>query len=274
MILSPLEDLAAICGASQPGQLWRHLVGHPTLRAYYNDFDAVVAFKTLHVDGATGAERTAALLCTDSRWRRVTATLIVRIEESGLVTAAKLDALANEFLWDERLRWRVPHAWVRDGLVRVLDHAARRRGPVYLERIISPPLRRWAAARIVRQDPHRAADVLARIAGLDARAGDAAMVGLLDACDRLPAPACSELVDLGCEWPNGTVRLRALELLAAHQPNVAAARAAVDSSDKVRSWAGRLRGAQRDTGAATVGMTRGARAAASDASAPQLALFA
>ena len=142
MILSPLEDLAAICGASQPEQLWRHLVGHPTLRAHFNDFDAVVAFRRLHADRATGAERTAALLCTDPRWRRVTATLIVRIEGSGLVTAAQLDALANEFLWDERLRWRVPQAWVRDGLVRVLDHAARRRGPVYLERMISPPLRR------------------------------------------------------------------------------------------------------------------------------------
>src|SRR5437016_280602 len=117
MILSPLEDLAAICSASHPEQLWRHLVGYPTLQAHFNDFDAVVAFKALHADGATGAERTAALLCTDPRWRRVTATLIVRIEESGLVTAAQLDALADEFLRDERLRWRVPHAWERDGLV-------------------------------------------------------------------------------------------------------------------------------------------------------------
>ncbi len=52
MILDPLEDLAAVCGAATPAALWRYLVTTPTSRAEPNDFEALVAFKRLHSQGA------------------------------------------------------------------------------------------------------------------------------------------------------------------------------------------------------------------------------
>ena len=51
MIVHPLEDQAAICGAETLEDLWLDLIARPTLRAFGNDFDAVAAFKTLHRDG-------------------------------------------------------------------------------------------------------------------------------------------------------------------------------------------------------------------------------
>ena len=81
MIVHPLEDLAAICGAETPESLWRYLVARPTVRAHLNDFEAMVAFKQLHGDGTSGAMWTAALLCTDLRWRRCATALIGHVEE-------------------------------------------------------------------------------------------------------------------------------------------------------------------------------------------------
>jgi hypothetical protein len=64
VIVDPLADLAAICGAETPEERWRYLVANPTLRAVPNDFEAMVALKKLHGDGTSGAARTAALLPT------------------------------------------------------------------------------------------------------------------------------------------------------------------------------------------------------------------
>jgi len=46
-----------------------------------NTFEAMSAFLKLHWDRPTQALRTAQLICTDLRWRRVTAPLIVDIEQ-------------------------------------------------------------------------------------------------------------------------------------------------------------------------------------------------
>ena len=202
-----------------------------------NTFEAVCAFQRLHRDRPAHALRTAQLICTDLRWRRVTAPLIVDIEQSGILDERGLDQLADGFLWEDKLAWPVPEQWLRDGTVRVGRKRPKPgRTAVVIDRIIPPPLRRRAAARVVRREPSRAAEVLVRIDGMDAGAGEATMAGLLDAAVSLPREARVELTELGCAWPNGTVRLRALELLAETDREAALRGAAADDSATVRAW--------------------------------------
>jgi hypothetical protein len=269
MILDPWEDLAALCGAATPAALWRYLVTTSTLRAELNDFEAIVAFKRLHSQGAPGALRTAALLCTDPRWRRCTTTLVARVEESGILCARELDELAAGFLWDDRYSWPVPEIWLRH------RSGPRRKGrgrriPVAIDRAIWPPLRRWAAARVAHRDPERTPDVLARVETLEARDGDAVMQGLLDACKTFPDGAREALVELGCQWPNGAVRLRALRLLSTGDPDRALSMALADPSGLVRGRARRLQPSPADPG------REAPLAFKDDANSPsgQLALFA
>jgi hypothetical protein len=206
-----------------------------------NTFEAVCAFQRLHRDRPAHALGTAQLICTDLRWRRVTAPLIVDIEQSGILDEGDLDQLADGFLWEDKLGWPVPEQWLRDGTVRVRRGRHKPgRTAVVIDRMIPPPLRRWAAARIVARDPRRAADVLVRIDGMDAGAGDATMAGLLDAAISLPTEARVALTELGCAWPNGTVRLRALKLLAETDRESALRGAAADASATVRAWGKKL----------------------------------
>ncbi len=241
MILPWLEDSARISGAATPDALWRYLVGNVHLRAMPNTFEAVSAFQRLHRDRPAHALRTAQLICTDLRWRRVTAPLIVDIEQSGILDDRALDQLADGFLWEDTLAWPVPEQWLRDGTVRVRrgNHKPGRTA-VVIDRMIPPPLRRWAAARVVGHQPRRAADVLDRIGGMDAGAGDATMAGLLDAAASLPPEARVALTELGCAWPNGTVRLRALKLLAETDREAAIRSAAIDASATVKAWGQKL----------------------------------
>jgi hypothetical protein len=240
VIVHPLEDLAAICGAETPEELWLYLVARPTLRAFPNDFDAVAAFKTLHGNGTPEAMRTAGLLCTDLRWRRCTTTLVGRVEDSGILAATELDELSDAWLWEDHYYWPVPGSWLRQNwkLARQVPHSGSEQ--VSIERHIWPPLRKWSARRIATEDPDRSGDVLERITGLDSRDGDAAMAGLLDAAEGFSEVARSALVELGCQWGSGSVRHRALQLLAAWDPERAEIMAANDASEVVRRQAGRF----------------------------------
>lgn len=93
------------------------------------------------------------------------------------------------------------------------------------------------AARIARSDPSRSVEVIERVAALDARSGDALMTGLLDVCNSWPLQARAAMVELGCAWSNGNVRLAALRVLADTDPDDAVRRAAADPSAKVRDHA-------------------------------------
>jgi len=281
MLLDPLEDLAAITGASRPDDLWRWLVATRTLRAESDTFVAEITFTKLHRENRSEAWRTAGLLCTDPRWRRVTGKLIRAIEASGLVTDEQLDALAHDFAMGDRYGWPVPEAWLRDGTVRV-DSLPRRGGTrarrVVVERSIEPPLRRWGAARAVRRDASAVTAVLDRAAQVPARAGDYLLLGLLDACDALDDKTGATLIDLGVGWTSGTVRLGALEQVAARDGWEAAVRiAATDPSEKVRQWAAKKgrtkqgRTAQRRTSSGAPGP--GGEGAGGDESPTQASLF-
>jgi hypothetical protein len=241
MIYPWLEDSARISGAATPDALWRYLAGNIHLRPMPNTFEAVCAFQRLHRDRPAHALRTAQLILTDLRWRRVTAPLIVDIEQSGILDDHALDQLADAFLWEDKLAWPVPEQWLRDGTVRVRRGSHKRgRTAMAIDRIVPPPLRRWAAARVVTRDPRRAADVLVRIGDMDAGAGDATMAGLLDASVSFPPEAQAAMTGLGCAWPNGTVRLRALKLLAETDREAALRGAAGDASATVRAWGQKL----------------------------------
>jgi hypothetical protein len=111
--------------------------------------------------------------------------------------------------------------------------------------------------------------VLARVETLNARGGDAVMQGLLDANKVFPEEAREALVELGCQWPKGTVRLQALRLLSAREPGRALSLALTDLSDLVRRHAGRLQPSPPDPGQQPSGSEE-------DATSPsdQLALFA
>jgi hypothetical protein len=241
VIVDPLEDLAAICGAATPAALWLYLVTTPTARAEINDFEALVAFKKLHSQGEAGALRSAAILCTDPRWRRCTATLIAQIEQSGILSDAELDELADGLLWDDWYSWPVPQMWLSNWGAQRAHKGRRRPLPVAVDRVIWPPLRRWASARVATRSPERAPDALARVETLDARGGDAVAQGLLDASKTFPEEARQALIELGCQWPNGTVRLQALRLLSAREPDRAQSLALADLSGLVRRHADRLR---------------------------------
>jgi len=237
MIRSSLDDAARIHAAVTPDTLWRYLAVNIHVRAMPNTFEAMCAFLKLHKDHPANALRTAQLICTDLRWRRVTAPLIVDIEQSAILDEEALDRLADGFLWDDQLAWLVPEQWIRDGTVR-LPHKRRKPGriAVVIDRPIPPPLRRWAAARVVAGEPRTATDVLGRVNEMDSRSGDAAMAGLLDAASALPPEDRDALTELDCAWPSGAVRLRALKLLAETDEQAALRRAAHDASGTIRTW--------------------------------------
>ncbi len=115
---------------------------------------------------------------------------------------------------------------------------------VPFQRWIEPPLRRWAAARIVGRAPARLGEVRGRVGPLGAtdKMGAAAVVaGMLDALDALDGRAASQVLDLGLGWPRGQVRLQALEALARREGvDAAFRRAAADPDAKVRRWAAKL----------------------------------
>jgi len=238
-----LVDLAAIIEAESPDDLWRWLVTHPNAHPSTLTWDAVGAFQRVHaLTGAADAVRTAGLLCTDRRWRRVAGRLMSDIEATGGLSDVMVDELARTFLFESRLRWAIPERWVLDGTVRSLGGKKVRPGrPVVTERPIAPPLRRWAASRLAAGDPAVVGDVMARVDELPARDRDCAMQGLLDACTAFPIDARDVLIEVCLNWSSGTVRLTAMQLLATTAGCAAAAQiAASDPSEKIRVWGEQL----------------------------------
>jgi hypothetical protein len=146
----------------------------------------------------------ALLLCTCRRWDRVNAKLIAAVEECDVLSGPDLDELAESLLSVEVVAV-FPLAWISgqwlelgtaDGTTRtvqVSDEAVARD-----ERRVEPPLRRWAAARALRNDPARLEELLACADGMAPRHRDALLHGLLDAADGLDAGQCRQLGTRSC----------------------------------------------------------------------------
>lgn len=242
-MINPLADLLAVSGAESADDLWRWLVTVPGTVAEANTFFAEIAFERLHRDEPQDAWRTAALLCTDSRWRNVARRLVRFVEASGLVDEEDLGELAVAFTVDDDYRWEVPDDWLADGTVVVAEPpgVGESRPTVVVARPIPPPLRRWGADFAVRHEILDVGQALDAVAELPARAGDQVLLGLLDAGPVLSPGARDAIIELGVTWTSGTVRLGALEQLAGRDgPDAAALRAARDRNAKIRRWGAAL----------------------------------
>jgi hypothetical protein len=250
-----LTDLDDLWMASDPEELWRALILHSG-RSTTHHWEAVQLFRHHHADGAAGALTTASLLCTDGRWDRCTARLIAGIADASILSEDDLDELGARFLWSDRFLYEYPVSWI--GLEWVsIDLTGGRRAarrsvvhldpttPVPTRRTIAPPLRRWSARRVLRADPSRFDAIRDRASALGSRDGGAIVSGLLDAVEALDQDVTRQAIHLGLAWPQGSVRLLALDLLAADDPEGARRWAAADPDAKVRRWTPR-RPSKRD----------------------------
>src|SRR5271166_338435 len=185
----------------------------------------------------------ALLLCTCRRWDRVTAKLIAAVEECGVLSGPDLDELAESLVSDEVVAV-FPLAWISgqwlelgtaDGTTRtvqVSDEAVARD-----ERRVEPPLRRWAAARALRNDPARLEELLERADGMPPGHRDAFLHGLLDAADGLDAARTRRLVSRALRSGIARVRRAALDRLCELDgPEAALRRARADADRTVRAW--------------------------------------
>ncbi|MBA3878062.1 MAG: hypothetical protein C0498_14295 [Anaerolinea sp.] len=260
----PAGDFVELWSAESPEALWKVLTLRDGLTGAH-PFEALGLFRKHHDHREPGAVTTALLLCTASRWGRDTARLIAGLVDTAVLVDEDLDKLASTFLWSDRFRFEYPARWI--GLESISIDLEGPEGPISIplgrvdpestvpaERHIAPPLRRWAAARVLRTDPRTLNKLGARAAELGPIDGGAIASGVLDAVDVLDASGARLAIGLGLGWPRGSVRLLALDVLAAIDPEAASRRAAADPDRKVRAWSparlGRRSGPGPDSGGA------------------------
>ena len=242
----PLSELADAADADELCRLllesawgWRSSTRH---------LEAVELLRSLRGTAELGDGFLALLLCTCSRWDRVTAKLIVAIERSGLLTGADLDSLAESFLADEVII-ECPVGWLRPDLLGMefgddtgdVVFTVAEDVPITERRRPEPPLRRWAAARVLQADPGRLDELLAVAASLPPAHRDAILQGLLDGAGSLAAPDQRRLVHRGLRAGTAAARRRALDVLCdLDGPDAARRRARQDRNEQVRGWRPRV----------------------------------
>lgn len=242
----PAGDFVELWSAESSEALWKVLTLRGALTGAH-PFEALGLFRKHHDNREPGAVTTALLLCTASRWGRDTARLIAGLVDTAILVDEDLDELASTFLWSDRFRFEYPARWIGSEWISIDLEGPE--GPfsiplgrvdpdstVASERDIPPPLRRWSAARLLRIDPRTLNKVRARAAELGPIDGGAVASGVLDAVDVLDAGEARMAIELGLGWPRGSVRLLALDVLAAIDPEDASRRAAADPDRKVRAW--------------------------------------
>lgn len=188
--------------ANSADDLHRALVLHPIVRRSADAFEPYGLLVKHHETESDSSIVTALLLLTDPRWRDGVSHLVRRIEDAGVLDADALELLARTFLSaDKALYWKVPDDWFDEVEVIISfddepppaeqpDEAV---GPTVVRRDLPPPLRRWAAARMVRQEPSSWGAVFARTRELDPRSSAAIING--GPLDVVDPDACSGPVD-------------------------------------------------------------------------------
>jgi hypothetical protein len=226
------ETMVELHRAESVEQLWMVLVTPHGIRSSAMWEEPYGLFRHFHENDPKNSEMTAALLCTDHRWRRGTHLLIEHLTRSGLLSDTAMDQMARWFLEDDLV---VTAELDVDEDTPPLDASD---GGLLVQRGIWPPLRRWAAARVVSRDPSQWRMVLDRAQGLAARDAAAVAAGVMDMAGRIPPAERDEALEVGLGWRSGIVRLAALPALAEFSGrDIALARAAGDPSAKVRAWA-------------------------------------
>jgi hypothetical protein len=240
MLDGPLAELVALHRADTPEALQRVLV-IPGRRTDTDCHDAVRAFRRAYDGDRAGLVEGVVVACCHHRWKGVARQLLEALVERGLLDEEQVGLLAALFLEaDADLAVTAPGAWLVDYYLQQRDGEPRRLDPARtytLWRPVAPQVRRWAAREQVRQ-PDDVDPVLARAQALDSRHGAAVLLGLLDAADGLDADTAAGVVGIGLDWPNPSVRLTALQRLAAagHQ-EAALERAQTDRAVRIRRWA-------------------------------------
>ena len=193
----PAAEFVELCSAENAEALWKALTLRQSLSGAH-PFEAVGLFRRHHENGEPGAVTTALLLCTASRWGRDTARLIAGLVDTAILGDADLDELASTFLWSDRFRFEYPARWIGsewiaidlegpEGSISIPIGRVDPDSTVASERDIAPPLRRWAAARVLRTDPRTLDKLRARAAELGPIDGGAIASGVLDAVEVLDA---------------------------------------------------------------------------------------
>ena len=242
-----LQELVELWSANSADDLHRVLVLHPVMRRSADAFEPYGLLVKHHEAEPDSSIVTALLLLTDQRWRDGVSHLVRRIEDAGVLDAGALDLLAQTFLSaDKALYWEVPDDWFDEmGVIISFDddpstaeQPGAAVGPTVARRDLPPPLRRWAAARIVRQEPSSWGAVFARARELDSRSSAAIMNGLLDVVDMIAMPAQNLLIRAGLDSSDHAVRRVAFGLVAARDGfDAAYARAINDPNARIRAWA-------------------------------------
>ena len=217
--------------------------------------DPVASFCDAHEGGVAGARFTALLLCTEFRSRTDAGRLVRALADTGLLDDDDLDDLATTFLDVAEVTITVPASWAEVSLsldrelaagmlaagTAILDEDGEVDPLIAYRRHIRPPLRRWAAERLLRRGRTTAADVRARAGNLDRGHRAAVVSGLLDASDTLTDTEVAEAVSAGLRSEQSRVRRHALEVMVANGEVAEAHRRALDDpAQAVRTWGRRL----------------------------------
>lgn len=205
--------------------------------------EAIDLLRRMHGTGELAESLLPLLLCACSRWNRVTAKVIAAIEDSDLLSDSALDDLAQSFLSDEMVV-AYPLAWVHPQWMEIdLTDGTSERITVDDDTLAEvslhpePPLRRWAAARMLRKERGRLEELLAAAARLEPRHHAALIHGLLDAADFLELDERRRLVQRGLRVGQGRVRRSALDRLCELDgPRAALQRARSDPDATVQKW--------------------------------------
>jgi hypothetical protein len=231
--LERLEEAGRLLGAKTLDDVGRVLLaaegdGH-------QPWVAAASFRSVRAAYPKDAGECALLLCTDPRWSRMTAQLVGPILEGELLSGRELDRLADLFLWRECAVINHPAGWLEGRPGR--KSGRRAKGTVTAIRQIEPPMRRWAAAHVLKRQPERHEQVLTRARALRGPAGAAVAGGMVDAIDALPEESAEMIMETGLGWPSANVRIAALSVLARRDgPAAALEMAAQDPNARVRRW--------------------------------------
>lgn len=239
------EASIEISDISDPLSLWRRLVsgaiGGSVLPAV-----AVDVFRRLHGGGEPGAFDSALLLCTDWRWRGGSAKVISGIVESGILDDGDQDRLADVLLWQEQVHYRHPIWWIGTTFV---EYDLESPGPGRTVRVdpntlatanrsVWPPLRTWAAARLLSRHHASASDVLEWARSLPARDAAAVVTGAVRVVDTLDDDQARTVVDAALTWGHKQPRKAALEwLLLDGEDGLVHKLAGNDPDTSIRRWA-------------------------------------
>ena len=241
------EALAELRDTRCAEDLWRLLVTRPGS----SEVPPAVAgelFERHHTRGEASAVQTALLLCTDWRWRRTSATVLADILRTQILHEAGQDGLAEQLLWPRRVDYVHPTGWLGTTFLEFELPPTRRRAPrrIHVDpaipmttpRNIWPPLRRWAATRLLSRHLAQPTAVLELARSLPAHDAAAVITGAVDAADHLPHRHAREIVEVALGWGHKSARKAALERLHSWgDAERALELAAKDPDASLRRWA-------------------------------------